>query len=705
MEQINCPISVITYFGGKRKVSDIVWARFGDVYSYVEPFAGSLAVLLGRPTEPRIESVNDKDCYLANFWRALKLDPEGVVKYAQWPVNECVPEGTLISTPHGDIPIENIYSGMVIWGEQNNQIIPTTVMATTQNQSSEFYVVGSLYITGNHPVWTEESGYQAASSLTSENTIQVFNNLTNKSYPRLLSDIHETISLGNIHTYRSSNKYNKICWGNFTQQEKINRTFVKSNKTEDNPLRFMDPFPTVIRITSNLSNHRLWTRRRMEKCRKILDLILSSNHRFSKSYGWRRRNSRIYSYFRNSAKNFNRKKGYSISSQSNIRNVRKTSFLSSYRKNTCCQHWTPTTIPCSFSHFYCSQRETIIPTTQSKAITCTSKQNTYRRTQKEYTQILKKLQTSSLCRNRSNIPLNYRNITISKSNNKFCLSSNTKRIPLQRISFSIPIKVYNLQTTTSNYFANKILVHNCDLTARHHWLVEQKDFRNRMLLDPDFYDSKIAGWWVWGISAWIGGGWCKYSDDKDPHNKSLFDSEGNPRTTRPNLFRYGTGIHRQRPHLSGHGQGVNRLINQDNLLEYFNALASRLRQVRVCCGDWTRPTQHAANVSKHISPTGIFLDPPYPQDERDPGCYTVDSKEISYEVYKWAIENGENPNLRIALCGYDQTFDIPNNWETVHWTTHPGYSLMGNTENQNRFRECVWFSPYCINVKQLNIFE
>ena len=271
------------YFGGKRKVADIVWARFGDVYSYVEPFAGSLAVLFGRPTLPRIETVNDLNCYIANFWRALKADPEEVVKYADGPVNECVPEGTLISTPHGDIPIENIYSGMVIWGEQNNQIIPTTVMATTQNQSSEFYVVGSLYITGNHPVWTEESGYQAASSLTSENTIQVFNNLTNKSYPRLLSDIHETISLGNIHTYRSSNKYNKICWGNFTQQEKINRTFVKSNKTEDNPLRFMDPFPTVIRITSNLSNHRLWTRRRMEKCRKILDLILSSNHRFSKS--------------------------------------------------------------------------------------------------------------------------------------------------------------------------------------------------------------------------------------------------------------------------------------------------------------------------------------------------------------------------------------------------------------------------------------
>ena len=36
----------------------------------VEPFAGSLAVLLGRPTPPRTETVNDADCYLSNFWPA-----------------------------------------------------------------------------------------------------------------------------------------------------------------------------------------------------------------------------------------------------------------------------------------------------------------------------------------------------------------------------------------------------------------------------------------------------------------------------------------------------------------------------------------------------------------------------------------------------------------------------------------------------------
>ena len=39
------------WFGGKRRVAHIVWDRFGCVPNYVEPFAGSLAVLLGRPHE------------------------------------------------------------------------------------------------------------------------------------------------------------------------------------------------------------------------------------------------------------------------------------------------------------------------------------------------------------------------------------------------------------------------------------------------------------------------------------------------------------------------------------------------------------------------------------------------------------------------------------------------------------------------------
>lgn len=76
------------WFGGKSRAAHLVWPALGDVANYVEPFAGSLAVLLSRPTPPRIETVNDLDCYLANFWRAVAADPQAVAHHADWPVNE-----------------------------------------------------------------------------------------------------------------------------------------------------------------------------------------------------------------------------------------------------------------------------------------------------------------------------------------------------------------------------------------------------------------------------------------------------------------------------------------------------------------------------------------------------------------------------------------------------------------------------------------
>ena len=66
------------WFGGKRRVAPQVWAALGDVDNYVEPFAGSLAVLLGRPHDDvgkrRASTVNDADGMIANFWRALAHD-------------------------------------------------------------------------------------------------------------------------------------------------------------------------------------------------------------------------------------------------------------------------------------------------------------------------------------------------------------------------------------------------------------------------------------------------------------------------------------------------------------------------------------------------------------------------------------------------------------------------------------------------------
>lgn len=76
------------WFGGKRNVAPQVWAALGNVAHYVEPFFGSGAVLLQRPHASKFETVNDMDGLLANFWRAVRADPESVAYHADWPCNE-----------------------------------------------------------------------------------------------------------------------------------------------------------------------------------------------------------------------------------------------------------------------------------------------------------------------------------------------------------------------------------------------------------------------------------------------------------------------------------------------------------------------------------------------------------------------------------------------------------------------------------------
>ena len=76
------------YFGGKRALAGAVWARFGEIENYVEPFFGSGAMLLSRPDVAGIETVNDLNGFVANFWRAVAAAPDAVAKHVDWPVNE-----------------------------------------------------------------------------------------------------------------------------------------------------------------------------------------------------------------------------------------------------------------------------------------------------------------------------------------------------------------------------------------------------------------------------------------------------------------------------------------------------------------------------------------------------------------------------------------------------------------------------------------
>ena len=63
------------YYGGKTTLAPKIAALLPKHEHYVEPFAGSLAVLLAKPPTTW-ETVNDLDDLLVNFWRVLRNRPD-----------------------------------------------------------------------------------------------------------------------------------------------------------------------------------------------------------------------------------------------------------------------------------------------------------------------------------------------------------------------------------------------------------------------------------------------------------------------------------------------------------------------------------------------------------------------------------------------------------------------------------------------------
>lgn len=221
-------------------------------------------------------------------------------------------------------------------------------------------------------------------------------------------------------------------------------------------------------------------------------------------------------------------------------------------------------------------------------------------------------------------------------------------------------------------------VNECDMHAVHGWLVKRlAEIEPQLRADPDYFDAKVAGWWVWGMCAWVGDGWCK--------------QVGNTK----------------RPHIAGLGRGVNRTWHdrlppwntsddQPTCLGWFNALSARMRGVRVTCGDWKRVLGPSVlgqgKWSGGRRPCAVLLDPPYDTSMRAGGIYHHDERGVAAEVRRWAIENGEDPDLRIALCGLEGEHAMPGSWTMHRWSAPRGHA---GDSNDNRVREVIWFSRGC----------
>jgi len=281
-------------------------------------------------------------------------------------------------------------------------------------------------------------------------------------------------------------------------------------------------------------------------------------------------------------------------------------------------------------------------------------------------------------------------------------------------------------------------VNEAQLHAVHTWLVGQREtFTARLMGDPDYYDVTIAGRWLYGICCWIGGGWCSgkgpwQSVEGDEGYRQIVHVGSNGRGVHRQLVHLGDtgmgvhrqlvplgtkgmGVHRQLPHLGDTGRGVKRSnvhlgsrsagqgvhkssLDFQTLRDWFAALETRLRRVRVCCGDWTRVL--GPSVTYGHGMTGVLLDPPYAlEEDRDMSLYREDSGTVAHDVRAWCLANGDNPFLRIVLCGYAGTHDalLAKGWRVVHWRAGGGYGNQGRGRGRaNAQRETLWLSPACL---------
>jgi len=206
-----------------------------------------------------------------------------------------------------------------------------------------------------------------------------------------------------------------------------------------------------------------------------------------------------------------------------------------------------------------------------------------------------------------------------------------------------------------------------DYNARLVWFRERREsIADRVQSDAEWYDTRIAGWWVWGQCAGITGNWPK---------------------TR--------GFYLGPPH------GIFADSRAD-LRAVMERLAKRLRRVRITCGDFYR----VLHDWERCAPWGVFLDPPYSGTVRSAGCYVEDDGSCAARARDWALEHGDDPSMRIILCGYDTEHGphMPASWSVVEWEAIGGMDRGrgDGTGTKNRKRERLWLSPHCLPVTALS---
>ena len=224
-----------------------------------------------------------------------------------------------------------------------------------------------------------------------------------------------------------------------------------------------------------------------------------------------------------------------------------------------------------------------------------------------------------------------------------------------------------------------------DYHARLAWLQERRadGLVSWLEGDPEACDAKAAGWWLYVMAAGIG-------DPFGPGPWRVIDGRLSDTRKLPHLGDAGRGVNRALPHLGNAGRG---------LVDYMNALAARLRRVRITCGDWRRvvtPSASRAGAGGDGS-RAVFLDPPYATSG---DLYAHGDVGIADDVRDWC--EAAPTDLRIVLCGYDDEHDSLG-WQRIEGKAGGGAGYSKRRDNGRRER--LWLSPACIDDQQHGLFD
>ena len=261
-------------------------------------------------------------------------------------------------------------------------------------------------------------------------------------------------------------------------------------------------------------------------------------------------------------------------------------------------------------------------------------------------------------------------------------------------------------------------VNHADLNARRKYLLKNAGLLAQLVDDPDYFDAKMAGYWIWAASCWIGSGLTR------PDSMPRVDGEvgvNSFRGKRPHIGNDGEGCHRLavaggRPCFGSEGaHGVHKTTltaDPDPLLDvrdpytpglwdWFRQLSERLRRVRVVCGDWNRVC--GGDWQDGRGTCGIFFDPPYSAEAgRDPTIYQEESTTVAHDVREWCRSRADRKTYRIVLAGYFEEHEslLNEGWTVHRWSAHGGYANKAKDKTKckgegNRHKEALFFSPHC----------